>query len=51
MSNACIDGYLESLKRRGNPTFVISWGRSRIGRHGSATRHSEEARKGSPEAK
>ncbi|QDZ22811.1 polyketide synthase [Chloropicon primus] len=26
LSNACIDGYLESLKIYGKPTFVVSWG-------------------------
>ena len=26
MSNACIDGYLASVKKHGSPTFVISWG-------------------------
>ena len=26
ISNACIDGYLASMKKSGNPSFVISWG-------------------------
>jgi hypothetical protein len=26
LSNACIDGYLASLKKHGNPSFVVSWG-------------------------